>query len=198
MGKKEELDLVRKKIEVELDCPLKKSATNLVFAKGNCDAKVFIIGEAPGKNEDLQGVPFVGKAGQNLDEYLKIAGLGLDVVYIANILKYRPPQNRNPTSEEIAKHTPYLIEQIKIIKPKILITLGNFASKFVLGKFSVEGMDNVEGITKIHGKKHEVDFFGEKIIVYPIYHPAAAIYNRKLVEQIKQDFVKLSDILKCE
>jgi len=198
VDKKEELDLVRKKIEVELDCPLKKSATNLVFAKGNCDAKVFIIGEAPGKNEDLQGVPFVGKAGQNLNEYLKIAGLDLDVVYIANILKYRPPQNRNPTNEEIAKHTPYLIEQIKIVKPKILITLGNFSSKFVLGKFSVEGMDSVEGITKIHGKRHEVDFFGQKIIVYPIYHPAAVIYNRKLVEQIKQDFVKLSDILKCE
>jgi len=194
MGKEEELAGIRGRIERELDCPLKKDATNLVFGKGNVDASVLIIGEAPGKNEDLEGIPFVGKAGKNLDEYLKLAGLSLESVYIANILKYRPPKNRNPTTEEISAHTPYLLEQIRIISPLILVPLGNFATKFVLGGFSVAGMKEIEGISKLHGKKFEVEFEGRKIFVYPMYHPAAAIYNRKLIEELKKDFEALGKL----
>ncbi|MFA5108136.1 MAG: uracil-DNA glycosylase [Candidatus Micrarchaeia archaeon] len=196
MDKISELEKTKGKILQELECPLKASATNLVFGKGNVNAKVMIIGEAPGKNEDLQGIPFVGKAGKNLDEYLKFANLSLEKVYIANILKYRPPQNRNPTNDEIAGHTPYLLEQIKIISPDVLVPLGNFAAKFVLGGFSAGGMKNVEGISKLHGQKLEVKFESRKILVYPMYHPAAAIYNRKLIEELKSDFVQLGKILK--
>ena len=195
VGKETELENIKSRIERELECPLRDSATNLVFGKGNVDASVFIIGEAPGKNEDLQGIPFVGKAGKNLDEYLQLADLSLEKVYIANILKYRPPKNRNPTNEEIEKHTPYLLEQIRVISPSVLVPLGNFATKFVLGGFSVSGMKKIEGISKLHGKKFEVEFEGRKISVYPMYHPAAAIYNRKLIEELKKDFEELGKLL---
>lgn len=195
MSKESELEKIKEEIESGLECPLKKSANNLVFGKGNVDAGVFIIGEAPGKNEDLQGIPFVGKAGKNLDEYLKLAGLSLEKVYIANILKYRPPKNRNPADAEIAAHTPYLLEQIRIVSPNILVPLGNFATKFVLGGFDVAGMKKIDGISNLHGKKSEVEFCGRKITVYPMYHPAAAIYNRKLIEELKADFEKLGKIL---
>ena len=195
MPRENELEKVRQKILNELECPLKKSATNLVFGKGNVNASVFIIGEAPGKNEDLQGIPFVGKAGKNLDAYLGLADLTLEKVYIANILKYRPPENRNPTDAEIALHTPYLLEQIRIISPTVLLPLGNFATKFVLGRFSVLGMKKIEGISTLHGQKFEVEFEGRKIIVYPMYHPAAAIYNRKLIEELKADFCRLKELV---
>jgi len=193
--KRLELEKIRQKILDELECPLKKSATNIVFGKGNVNASVLIIGEAPGKNEDLQGIPFVGMAGKNLDEYLKLADLTLEKVYIANILKYRPPENRNPSDSEIESHTPYLLEQIRIISPTVLLPLGNFATKFVLGGFTVAGMKNVGGISKLHGQKFEVEFEGRKIIVYPMYHPAAAIYKRKLIEELKADFTKLKVLL---
>lgn len=190
-----ELEKIKEKIERELDCPLKKDATNLVFGKGNVDAKVLIIGEAPGKNEDLQGIPFVGKAGKNLDEYLKLANLSLEKVYIANILKYRPPENRNPAESEIAAHTPYLLEQIRVISPEVLVPLGNFATKFVLGGFCVSGMKEIEGISKLHGQAREVEFEGRKMLVFPMYHPAAAIYNRKLIEELKKDFEGLGKLV---
>src|SRR3989344_2923175 len=122
----------------QADLPLKETATTLVFGKGNPNTSILFIGEAPGKNEDLQGLPFVGAAGKLLDTMLKTIGLTIDDIYIANILKYRPPNNREPSKEEIIAHTPYLIEQIKIIQPKIIVTLGNYATKFVLSGCSVD------------------------------------------------------------
>jgi len=187
LKKQKKLDKVKKNISKELVCPLKDAATSLVFGKGNPDADLLIIGEAPGKNEDLQGLPFVGAAGKNLNKLLNTINLNLSDIYIANILKYRPPKNRDPTPAEIKNHTPYLIDQIKIIKPKVIATLGNFATKFVLSEFKVENMKKIEGISKLHGQPINLTIKNEKYIVIPLYHPAAMIYNRKLQKTIEQD-----------
>lgn len=194
MSKKEELDKLREKILKE-KLPLQESATSLVFGKGNPEAKILFIGEAPGANEDLQGLPFVGAAGKQLDGFLHMINLCIDDVYIANILKYRPPDNRPPNTEEIKTHTPFLIEQIKIIQPKIIITLGNFSTKFVLGGFNVEGMKKIEGISSLHGKAVEKELDGTKFLVVPMYHPAAMLYKRSLKEELEKDFLSLKELL---
>ena len=174
--------------------PLKESATNLVFGKGNPNAGILFVGEAPGKFEDEQGIPFVGKAGQLLDELLHRVGLTLDNIYIANILKYRPPNNREPQPDEIKTHTPYLIEQIKIIQPKIIVTLGNYATKFILGGCAVEGMAAINGITALHGKEKMAAIAGKEYRVIPMYHPAALMYDRKLMPVAEQDFKNLKGL----
>jgi uracil-DNA glycosylase family 4 len=176
-------------------CPLKDEANNLVFGKGNINADILFIGEAPGKNEDLQGLPFVGAAGKQLDRLLNNIGLGIDDVYIANILKYRPPNNRDPNAEEIKRHTPYLVRQIDAIKPKVIVTLGNFSSKFVLAGFQQAGMNKIEGITKLHGTVKEVNKENKLYKVMPMYHPAAMLYNPNLREVLDKDFRKLGEYL---
>jgi len=193
--KQSRLDALKKKIESDMTCPLKDAATNLVFGKGNPDADVMFIGEAPGQQEDLQGLPFVGAAGKNLDVLLHKIGLSINEVYIANILKYRPPNNRNPIPDEIVRHTPYLIEQIRIIGPKVIVTLGNFATKFCLAGFKTEGMDKVPGITKLHGKAKHVEADGIEVTVFPMYHPAAMLYKPQLREMITIDFLRLKNFL---
>ena len=195
LSKQKLLDLLKERVEKELDCSLKKEANNLVFGKGSSDAEIFFIGEAPGKEEDLQGIPFVGRSGKELDKQLRRIDLSLDEVYIANILKYRPPKNRNPTSKEIQKHTPYLIEQINIIKPKYLVTLGNYATKFVLSGFSQKGMSKIEGIASLHGRKAEVVYEEKTYFVFPIYHPAAMMYNGKVRGLFEKDFLILASLL---
>ena len=180
-----------KKIEVELNekvnLPLKEFAKNLVFGKGNPNAEILFVGEAAGKNEDEQGLPFVGAAGKNLDKLLANVGLSLDNVYIANILKYRPPENRPPNVDEIKAHTPYLIKQIKVISPKVICSLGNYATKFFLSEGDVEKMDSQPGITQVHGKVREINLNGMNIRLIPLFHPAAIIYNRKLIEEWNKD-----------
>lgn len=195
MEKKPLLQEVEKDILSNLQCPLKDVATNLVFGKGNPDAKIVFIGEAPGATEDKLGKPFVGRAGQELDKLLQTIGLTINDVYITNILKYRPPKNRDPKPEEIARHTPYLIAQIKIINPRVIITLGNFSTKFVLSKFSVEGMNKIEGVSKLHGKPREVTVNENTWTVVPMYHPAAMLYRPQLREVIERDFKKVEKIL---
>jgi uracil-DNA glycosylase family 4 len=190
-----QLENLKKRIVEELDCELKKSAKNLVFGKGNPDAQILFIGEAPGAQEDLQGIPFVGSAGKELDKLLHSIGLSLDDVYIANILKYRPPENRNPSVEEIKNHTPYLVEQIKIIKPKLICTLGNFSTKFVLAKFDVNGMKKISGISQLHGRPVDISVDGLSFKVVPLYHPAAVLYNPRLRKDLQDDFLKLKDML---
>ncbi|MEK6941217.1 MAG: uracil-DNA glycosylase [Nanoarchaeota archaeon] len=177
------------------DLPLKESAKNLVFGKGNPDAKIMLIGEASGANEDLQGIPFVGAAGKELDKLLRTIGLTIDDVYIANILKYRPPDNRNPSIEEIKTHTPYLIDQIKIIKPKIVVTLGNFSTKFIIANFKVDDMKKVSGITQLHGVPISKNIEGMEFKVFPMYHPAAVIYRRQLYTDLENDFLKLKELI---
>ena len=172
---------------LEADLPLKESATNLVFGKGNPNAEIMFVGEAAGKNEDLQGLPFVGAAGKNLDNLLKEVGLTLEDVYITNILKYRPPENRDPLPEEIKAHTPWLLKQISVIKPKIICSLGNYATKFFLSGCKVEMMDKQDGITKLHGKVRMIKLDEMEIKLIPLFHPAAIIYNQNLKVEWEKD-----------
>lgn len=181
MGKQELLEALRQKIIEEENLPLKEGATNLVFGKGSAEAQILFVGEAPGNNEDLQGMPFVGAAGKNLDKLLASVGLSLQEVYIANILKYRPPENRAPLPEEIRAHTPSLIEQIRILQPKVVCSLGNYATKFFLAELNPEGMDEQPGITQVHGKVRVIIFEGLTFTLIPLFHPAAIIYNQKLL-----------------
>ena len=132
-------------------------------------------------------MPFVGAAGKNLDKLLEGAGLSLNEVYIANILKCRPPENRNPLSEEIKAHTPWLLKQIEEIRPKVICSLGNYASKFFLANGNVDEMNKQPGITSIHGKVKMIDFLGMKIKLIPLFHPAAIIYNRNILTAWKND-----------
>lgn len=210
-AKLEKLEIVKKEIEDNLICPLKDASTNIVFGKGNPDAQILFIGEAPGEKEDLSGLPFVGRAGKQLDKILSRISLTIDDVYIANILKYRPPKNRDPKIAEIVLHTPYLIEQIKIIEPKIVVTLGNFSTKFMLAlnfyDSSVETiseffenrlkkeMKKINGISEIHGNEFLVNFGGASFKVVPIYHPAAMMYNPKVRVAFEEDFKVIARIL---
>lgn len=189
-----DLNDIQTKILKHMHCPLKDAATNLVFGKGNPDAKILFIGEAPGAKEDEQGIPFVGSAGRELDKLLQGIGLTIDDVYIANILKYRPPDNRDPTKEEIRRHTPYLIEQIKVIAPEVICTLGNFSTKFVLAGFDVDGMRAIPGISSLHGKPQRVTLDGSSFTVVPLYHPAAMLYKRQLQEDMQKDFRIVADV----
>ncbi len=180
MGNKTELEKIEKEANEDGDLPLRETAKNLVFGKGNPDAEIIFVGEAAGRQEDEQGFPFVGAAGKNLDKLLKNVGLSLDEVYITNILKYRPPENRNPNPEEIRKHTPYLLKQISIIKPKVVCSLGNYATKFFLSEGDVDLMDKQPGITSVHGKIKVVKIQNVEFKLIPLFHPAAIIYNRNL------------------
>jgi uracil-DNA glycosylase len=169
------------------DTDLFKNCTNIVIGKGNLNADILFVGEAPGKNEDLQGIPFVGAAGKNLDKFLDSVGLSLENVYVANILKCRPPENRDPLPEEIRAHTPWLVEQIKKIKPKVICSLGNYATKFFLAGGVIENMSSQPGISLVHGKVKEMFFEGLEIRLIPLFHPAALIYNRNLIPLWEQD-----------
>jgi DNA polymerase len=149
-----------------------------VVGKGNSDADILFVGEAPGRNEDLQGIPFCGAAGKNLDALLEKVGLSFEDIYVANILKCRPPENRDPLPEEIKTHTPWLLKQIKEIKPRVVCSLGNYATKFFLAECDVDKMMNQPGITSVHGKVKDIEIEGLKIKLIPLFHPAAIIYNR--------------------
>jgi len=151
---------------------------NIVVGDGNLDADILFVGEAPGRNEDEQGIPFCGAAGKNLDKLLDSVGLSRKDIYIANILKCRPPENRDPLPDEIRAHTPWLLKQIRDMKPKVVCSLGNYATKFFLALGNVDEMKNQESITQVHGKVQEIEIDGLKIKLIPLFHPAAIIYNR--------------------
>lgn len=165
-------------------CALCEGRTNVVPGFGNPEARVMLIGEAPGKNEDLQGLPFVGAAGKYLTELLGYAGLTREDVFIANVLKCRPPSNRNPQPDEIELCTPFLRDQVRAIGPEYLVTMGNFATKFIL--------KTDRGITGLHGRPQMAGRF----IVYPVFHPAAAIYDRSKRDALEADFSALGERLK--
>ncbi len=179
----------------ELDCSLKETATQLVFGAGSPNADILFIGEAPGEKEDLSGIPFVGSAGRELDKLLTSISLSREDIYISNIVKYRPPKNRNPTPEEIKNHSPYLVEQIQAIKPRLIVTLGNFSTKFVLAGFDLEKMKLMPGITQIHGKVKEVPHDHVSCKVLPLFHPAAVLYRPQLRPELQADFLKIKEFL---
>lgn len=164
-------------------CELCGGRTNAVFGDGSPDARVLIVGEAPGKNEDLQGKPFVGAAGKYLDELLGIAGLSRGDVFIANVLKCRPPGNRDPRPEEIQACADYLRGQTRAIDPEYIVTLGNFATKFILRTET--------GITRLRGRLQRAGRFK----VFPVFHPAAAIYDQSKRPVLEDDFAKLGELL---
>lgn len=164
-------------------CELGMTRGKLVFGSGDPDARVMLVGEAPGKNEDATGEPFVGAAGRFLEELLAHAGLSRYEVFIANILKCRPPKNRNPEALEIATCTPFLREQIRVVSPDVLVTLGNFSTRFVL--------DTRDSITSLRGTVRRAGEF----TVLPIFHPAAAIYDRTKRETLIADFERLGELL---
>ncbi len=167
-------------------CSLCEGRTQIVFGDGNPASQVLIVGEAPGKNEDLEGKPFVGAAGKYLNELLAIAGLAREDVFIANVLKCRPPQNRNPLPEEIEACAPYLRQQTRIIDPKVIVTLGNFSTKFIL--------KTEKGITRLRGQVFQTGCFK----VFPVFHPAAALYDVKKRETLEHDFEVLGTLLDRE
>ena len=169
-------------------CPeLVASRHTVVFGAGNADADVMFVGEAPGANEDRQGLPFVGQAGKLLDELL--AGIGLDrnAVFVANVLKCRPPGNRDPHPTEIEACQDYLWRQIDLIQPRVLCTLGNFSTKLLRG--------DPTGITRLHGSA-EVRVIGPRAVrLYPIYHPAAALYTPSMLDTLRADFARIPGLL---
>lgn len=168
-------------------CDLHKNRTNAVPGEGPEDADIMLIGEGPGYHEDQKGRPFVGKAGEVLTDLLEKSNLEREDVFIGNVIKCRPPDNRDPTKEEIKKCSPYLKKQIQHIKPKLIITLGRFASKLLLGR-SVK-------VSKEHGKLLDCDYAGLKCKLFISYHPAAALYGPGAGEKLEKDFGKLKDIL---
>jgi len=175
-----------KKIEEDIKrckkCNLWRSRKNPVVGEGSIESKILLVGEAPGYWEDINGRPFVGRAGKFLDELLEIAGLKREDIYITNVLKCRPPNNRDPLDEEIKACSPYLDKQIEIINPDIIVTVGNFATRYVLNKYGLKS----EPISRIHGRV----FKSEKTII-TMYHPATAVYNPKMKQVLTNDFLIL-------
>lgn len=170
-------------------CNLYKTRINPVIGEGSLNARIMFIGEAPGFNEDKQGKPFVGQSGKILDKLLESINLKREEIYIANILKCRPPENRNPSNQEILSCSNYLNKQIEIIKPKVICCLGNFATDFILKRFNLK--KEIQGISKIHGKVFNVSTLSGKIKIIPLYHPAVATYNMNMFETLKKDFFVL-------
>jgi len=184
MEKRGLLVKIANKIKRCRKCDLYKTKTKSVPGEGSAKARIMLIGEAPGKNEDIQGKPFVGAAGKVLNKLLHSVKLKRKDIFISNILHCRPPRNRNPRAAEIKACTPYLNQQISIIKPKIICPLGNFAASYTLEKFGKAKEKVKVSISKIHGKV----FSAKKMEIIPLYHPAAAVYNPRMFKILLQDF----------
>lgn len=168
-------------------CPLAETRTNAVFGAGNADADLMFVGEAPGAEEDRQGLPFVGRAGQLLSELLGEIGMTREGVFIANVLKSRPPGNRDPLPAEIEACKPYLWRQIELIEPRVIATLGNFATKLLSG--------NPAGITRVRGTPQVHELGGRTVFLFPLLHPAAALRTPAMKETLREDFAKLPALL---
>jgi DNA polymerase len=168
-------------------CALAQGRTQVVFGSGSPAADLMFVGEAPGFHEDKQGVPFVGAAGKLLSKLLEGIGMSRDEVYIANVLKCRPPGNRDPQPEEIQACEGHLFRQVELIQPKLICTLGNFATKLLSGKPT--------GITQVHGRAQEATLGGQRVTLYPIFHPAAALYTPRMLEVLAEDFRRIPELL---
>jgi uracil-DNA glycosylase family 4 len=188
-----ESDMERLDAEVRecTKCPLSASRTNAVPGEGPTDARVLFIGEAPGKNEDRKGRPFVGRAGSILDDLLASIGLARDDVYITNIVKCRPPENRDPTAEEIEACSGYLDRQIDSIAPAVIVTLGRFAMQAMFRRYGI----GAGSIGEERGTVHHVEKGGRTLTLIPVYHPAAAIYDPKKKDVLVEDFRTLRKVL---
>lgn len=187
MSKASELQKLKERMEADDSLPLKKGDTNLVFGVGDPEAKILCIGEGPGYWENLKKEPFVGNAGKFLDQLLKSINIARESVYITNVVHHRPPENRDPTPQEMSAYGKYLDEMIKIIDPEVIVTLGRYS----MGKFLPTAK-----ISTTHGKLFRVNWKGRDFFVIPMYHPAASLRNGEVMRQEKEDFLRLPDALK--
>jgi DNA polymerase len=187
MSKQQQLDDIKQKIlDDKLAPELAKGATQLVFGHGNPDSEIMFIGEAPGKNEDLQGKPFVGAAGKFLEEMLEGIGMKRGDVYISNIVKYRPPNNRDPLPDEKKAFWPYLLKEISVIEPKVIATLGRHSMEYFLPN---------SRISQIHGQPKRITLGNRKVVILPLFHPAAALYNGSMKTTLIEDFAAIPEII---
>ncbi|HEY8467842.1 MAG TPA: uracil-DNA glycosylase [Solirubrobacterales bacterium] len=186
-ARREQLIQLYREVQACTRCPLHETRTKAVFGAGDANADLMFVGEAPGAEEDRQGLPFVGRAGKLLTQLLQEIGLSREDVFIANVLKSRPPGNRDPQPEEIHACRPYLERQIELIQPRVIGTLGNFATKLLTR--------NPAGITRVHGTPQLHQLGGRPVFVMPLFHPAAALRTPALVEALREDFAKLPALL---
>jgi uracil-DNA glycosylase len=169
-------------------CPeLAATRNKVVFGAGNADADLMFIGEAPGASEDEQGIPFVGRAGKLLSQLLEEIGLNREEVFIANTLKCRPPGNRDPQPVELDNCREYLLRQVELIEPSVICSLGNFSTKLLRG--------DPTGITRLHGQPEVIELGARAVRLYPIYHPAAALYTPRMLETLREDISRLPELL---
>jgi len=192
LSEKEFLDAIAAKVIVCRKCELWKTRKNAVPGEGSPESQIMFIGEAPGYWEDIKGKPFVGAAGKFLDTLLSEIGFARQSVFIGNILKCRPPRNREPLPDEIQKCTPYLDSQIRVIQPKYIVTLGNYSTAYIFSKVALP----FRGITQAHGKFYETSSLGMRVTIFPTFHTAASLYSAKYKEQLIRDFHKLRHELK--
>ena len=185
--RRERLVEVYREASVCTKCPLSETRTNVVFGTGNADADLMFVGEAPGAEEDRQGLPFVGRAGGLLTELLEGIGLTREEVFITNVLRCRPPGNRDPQPVEIESCQPYLYRQVELIEPRVIATLGNFATKLLTG--------SRVGITRVRGTPQVREIGGRTVFLMPLLHPAAALRTPSLVDTLREDFAKLPELL---
>jgi uracil-DNA glycosylase family 4 len=186
--RRERLIEVYREASVCTKCPLSETRTKVVFGAGNADADLMFVGEAPGAEEDRQGLPFVGRAGALLTELLGGIGMSREDVMIANVLKCHPPGNRDPQPEEIETCRPYLVQQVALIQPRVIATLGNFATKLLSG--------NPTGITKVRGTPQIRELGGRTVFLLPLFHPAAALRTPSLAETLRRDFSTIPELLR--
>ncbi|MEM3832624.1 MAG: type-4 uracil-DNA glycosylase [Thermoprotei archaeon] len=188
----DEIEKLGNEIKICIKCRLHQFRKNAVPGEGNPHAEIMFIGEAPGYNEDIQGRPFVGAAGKLLTELIvNVLKIPRSSVYITNVVKCRPPENRDPYPDEVQTCTPYLDKQIAIIKPKIIVTLGKHSTNYVLTKSGIK----VKNITSVRGQLFNISISGINVHVMPTLHPAAALYNPQLRSQIEEDFKKLKEVM---
>jgi DNA polymerase len=191
LSNKHLLDAVASEVIVCTKCDLWKDRVKAVPGVGNSESRVLFIGEAPGQAEDLKGEPFVGAAGKFLDTLLSETGLLRSDVFITNVVKCRPPRNREPKPHEIETCTPYLNRQMSVIKPRFIVTLGNHSTAYILSKAGLP----FQSITQARGRVYEAYILGMKLAVFPVFHPAAALYSPRYKEQLEEDFKLIRDEL---
>ncbi|MSO95852.1 MAG: uracil-DNA glycosylase [Thermoleophilia bacterium] len=168
-------------------CPLAETRSRVVFGSGNLDAGLMLVGEGPGFQEDQGGEPYAGQAGALLEQLLAGIGLRRDEVYLTTVLKCRPPQNRDPLELEIASCEPHLVRQVELVRPRVVATLGNFATRLLSGRS--------HGITRVHGQEQEVVLGSTTVVLFPLYHPAAALYTPSMLRELRDDFSRLPALL---
>jgi DNA polymerase len=189
-ARRDQLVEVFREASVCVKCPLSATRNSVVFGKGDADADLMFVGEAPGAEEDRQGLPFVGRAGKFLSELLEGIGMSREDVFVANVLKCRPPGNRDPQPEEIDSCRPWLESQVDLIQPRLICTLGNFATKLLTA--------NPTGITRVRGTAQEHTIGGRRLRILPLLHPAAGLRTRKMADQLREDFKLIPDLLALE